>query len=189
MLLDYPIHSISISGVRVALGHGMGRRRLPWPLGGLIVPGHHGRVARLKTTDEAQRVIQSNDRMRSGILHMKWVKGVSGNPGGRPKLELSIRELAQQHSMEALETLVHVMRTGRRGEQIVAANAILDRAYGRPSQSIEMSSDRTTLVDLLVSLNNSHAVNDPATRSPSITDAVDTGDSDADLLSVPDRHH
>ena len=120
---------------------------------------------------------------------MKWVKGVSGNPGGRPKLEVSIRELAQQHGMEALETLVHVMRTGRRGEQIVAANAILDRAYGKPSQSIEMSGDRTTLVDLLVSLNNSHAVNDPATRSPSITDAADTGDSDADLLSVPDRHH
>jgi hypothetical protein len=38
MLLDYPIHSISISGVRVAVGYGMGRRRLPWPLGGLIEP-------------------------------------------------------------------------------------------------------------------------------------------------------
>ena len=120
---------------------------------------------------------------------MKWVKGMSGNPGGRPKLELSIRELAQQHSMEALETLVHVMRTGRRGEQVVAANAILDRAYGKPTQSVEMSGDRTTLVDLLVSLNNSHAVSDPATRSPSITDAADTGDSDADPLPASERHH
>jgi hypothetical protein len=120
---------------------------------------------------------------------MKWVKGVSGNPGGRPKLELSIRELAQQHSMEALETLVHVMRTGRRGEQIVAANAILDRAYGKPTQSVEMSGDRTTLVDLLVSLNDNHAVRDPATGSPAITDATDAGDTTADPFSVPDRHH
>jgi hypothetical protein len=120
---------------------------------------------------------------------MKWVKGVSGNPGGRPKLEVSIRELAQQHGMEALETLVHVMRTGRRSEQVVAANAILDRAYGKPSQSIEMSGDRTTLVDLLVSMNKSHPVSDAATGSPSITDATDPGDSDTDPFSVPDRHH
>src|SRR3954452_3790587 len=140
----------------VAVGHQVGRRRLPWPVGGLIVPGHHGRVAGCETTAKAPGVLQSNDRIRTGILHMKWVKGVSGNPGGRPKLELSIRELAQQHSMEALETLVHVMRTGRRSEQVVAANAILDRAYGKPTQSVEMSGDRTTLVDLLVSLNNSN---------------------------------
>ena len=84
------------------------------------------------------------------------------------------------------------MRTGRRGEQIVAANAILDRAYGKPTQSIEMSDDRTTLVDLLVSINKSHAVSDPATGSPSITDATDGNDSDADdadLLPASERHH
>jgi hypothetical protein len=120
---------------------------------------------------------------------MKWVKGVSGNPGGRPKLEVSIRELAQQHGMEALETLVQVMRTGKPGERLIAANAILDRAYGKPSQSIEMSGDRTTLVDLLVSLNKSHPVSDAATGSPSIADAADPGDGDADLLLAPDRHH
>jgi hypothetical protein len=120
---------------------------------------------------------------------MRWAKGVSGNPGGRPKLEVSIRELAQQHGMEALETLVQVMRTGRRSEQVVAANAILDRAYGKPTQSVEMSGDRSTLVDLLVSLNNSHAVSDPATGSPSIADATGTGDSDANPFSASDRHH
>ena len=119
---------------------------------------------------------------------MKWVKGMSGNPGGRPKLEVSIRDLAQRNSMEALETLVQVMRTGKPGERLIAANAILDRAYGRPSQSIEMSGDRTTLVDLLVSLNQSHPVGDAATGSPSIADAADPGDSDADLLPALDRH-
>jgi hypothetical protein len=120
---------------------------------------------------------------------MKWVKGISGNPGGRPKLEVSIRELAQENTMEALETLVQVMRTGKPGERLVAANAILDRAYGRPTQSVEMSGDRTTLVDLLVSLNKSHPVSDAATGLPAITDAAVGGDSAADPFSVPDRHH
>jgi hypothetical protein len=120
---------------------------------------------------------------------MKWAKGMSGNPGGRPKLEVSIRELAQQNSMEALETLVQVMRTGKPGERLVAANAILDRAYGRPMQSVEMSGSRETLVDLLVSLNKSHPVSDAATGSPSITDAADTGDSEADLHRAADPVH
>jgi hypothetical protein len=86
-------------------------------------------------------------------------------------------------------TLVQVMRTGKPAARLIAANAILDRAYGRPTQSVEMSGDRTTLVDLLVSLNNSHAGSDPATGLPSITDATDADDSDADPFSVPDRHH
>ena len=119
---------------------------------------------------------------------MVFVKGVSGNPGGRPKLKVNLRELAQENTMEALETLVQVMRTGKPGERLVAANAILDRAYGKPSQSIEMSGDRTTLVDLLVSLNTSSAGSDPATGSSSITDAAAFSDGDADLLPALDRH-
>jgi hypothetical protein len=86
--------------------------------------------------------------------------------------------------MEALETLVHVMRTGRRGEQIVAANAILDRAYGKPSQSIEMSGDRTTLVDLLVSLNTSSTAGAPAIND-TITDAGGRDSDDANPFAAP----
>jgi hypothetical protein len=48
MLLDYPIHSISISGVRVADGHQVGRRRLPWPIGDLIMLGHQGHASGVK---------------------------------------------------------------------------------------------------------------------------------------------
>ncbi|GEO42309.1 hypothetical protein SAE02_64570 [Skermanella aerolata] len=120
---------------------------------------------------------------------MKWAKGVSGNPGGRPKLEVSIRDLAQQNSMEALETLVQVMRSGKPGERLVAANAILDRAYGRPTQSVEMSGDCSTLVDLLVSLNQNHASSDPATGSAQITDAAACSDGDPNLLPASERQH
>jgi hypothetical protein len=109
---------------------------------------------------------------------------MSGNPGGRPKLKVNLRELAQENSMEALETLVQVMRTGKPGERLIAANAILDRAYGKPTQSVEMSGDRTTLVDLLVSLNNSHAADGEAG-----VDRTDDSDNDGDLHRATDPVH
>jgi hypothetical protein len=115
---------------------------------------------------------------------MKWVKGMSGNPGGRPKLEVSIRDLAQQNSMEALETLVQVMRTGKPGERLIAANAILDRAYGRPTQSVEMSGSRETLVDLLVSLNKSY----DADSEKEVNRDADS-DNDVDLQRPVDPVH
>jgi hypothetical protein len=115
---------------------------------------------------------------------MVFVKGVSGNPGGRPKLELSVRELAQQYSTEALETLVHVMRTGKPGDRITAANAVLDRAYGRPTQSVEMTGSQLSLVDLLVSLNKSHAVD----GEPEV-DRTASGDKNGDLHRTADPVH
>src|SRR3954465_10012993 len=80
--------------------------------------------------------------------------GQSGNPGGRPKAERNVRELAQQHTSEAGEALVDVGRTGKPAERVQAATALLDRGWGRPSTAIEMTSTvKTSLVDLLTSIN------------------------------------
>ena len=80
--------------------------------------------------------------------------GQSGNPGGRPKAERNVRELAQQHTVEAVEALVDVVRTGKPAERVQAATALLDRGWGRPPTAIEMTSTvKTSLVDLLTSLN------------------------------------
>jgi hypothetical protein len=85
---------------------------------------------------------------------MRFEKGQSGNPGGRPKAERNVRELAQQHTAEAIEALVDVVRTGKPAERVQAATALLDRGWGRPSTAIEMTSTvKTSLVDLLTSLN------------------------------------
>jgi hypothetical protein len=61
-------------------------------------------------------------------------KGQSGNPGGRPKAQHSIIELARAHSVAAIETLVKVMEEGTPAARVAAANAILDRGYGKPAQ-------------------------------------------------------
>lgn len=63
--------------------------------------------------------------------------GVSGNPGGRPKSVKEVQTLASRYSVEALETLVVVMRTARDPKEVrQAAVAILNRACGMPAQPL-----------------------------------------------------
>ena len=79
----------------------------------------------------------------------KWSKGVSGNPGGRPKDMGDIREIARKHTPEAIETLVTVMNSPRATDQarVHAATALLDRGWGRPAQTIHASVERGTEID------------------------------------------
>jgi Family of unknown function (DUF5681) len=63
-------------------------------------------------------------------------KGQSGNPGGRPKIVAEVRELAQEHTGQAIETLVSIMTNPKSAPaaRVSAANALLDRGYGKPPQ-------------------------------------------------------
>ena len=40
---------------------------------------------------------------------MPWVKGQSGNPGGRPKEEVDIRKLARSRGKQAIDALYEIM--------------------------------------------------------------------------------
>jgi hypothetical protein len=40
----------------------------------------------------------------------QFKRGFSGNPGGRPKDEYKVAELARSYTVEAVETLVDLMR-------------------------------------------------------------------------------
>lgn len=69
-------------------------------------------------------------------------------PGaGRKKGQVSqakraISEMAEKHGEAALQVLVDVAKEGEsEGARVSAANAILDRAYGRPKQSMDMEHD------------------------------------------------
>ena len=65
-------------------------------------------------------------------------KGQSGNPGGRPKVVAEVKELARAHTGEAIETLVSIMTNTKSAPaaRVSAANALLDRGYGKPPQHI-----------------------------------------------------
>ena len=67
-------------------------------------------------------------RLRSG----QFAPGQSGNPGGLPKDEHRVADLARSYTLEAIDTLVELMRNGK-NERVrgTAAQALLDRGWGK----------------------------------------------------------
>ena len=70
---------------------------------------------------------------------MTFKPGQSGNPGGRPKENNEIKELALKHCPAAIERLAKLMhdRSGRTA--VAACQALLDRGLGKPAQALEHS--------------------------------------------------
>ena len=67
----------------------------------------------------------------------QFAPGSSGNPGGRPKDEARVAELARSHTLEAIDALVELMRHGK-DERVrgTAAQALLDRGWGKPKVEV-----------------------------------------------------
>ena len=74
----------------------------------------------------------------------RFIAGYSGNPGGRPKDEYRVAELARLYTVEAVETLVDLMRHSRddrvRG---TASQALLDRGWGKAKVEVATSGGET----------------------------------------------
>ena len=58
----------------------------------------------------------------------------------RPKVEGDIRKLAQSYGKAALMRLVELIDSDEPRVSVTAAQAVLDRAYGKPPQSIDLPS-------------------------------------------------
>ncbi|MGN8092819.1 DUF5681 domain-containing protein [Methylobacterium sp. 22177] len=69
---------------------------------------------------------------------MAFQPGQSGNPGGRPKASARVRDAAREHTEAAIQVLVEIAMGGEsEAARVAAANAILDRGYGKPTQPID----------------------------------------------------
>src|SRR5246127_4729855 len=81
---------------------------------------------------------------------MKFRKGVSGNPGGRPKVLGEVQELARQHAPSAIAELARLaVKTKSETARIAAIRELLDRGYGRTRQSVEVSTPEGNPLQLL----------------------------------------
>lgn len=82
----------------------------------------------------------SSEALRTETGH--WPAGISGNPGGYSKEKRAavarVADLAREHTPTAIQTLATIMNDEKatRTTRIAAANALLDRAWGRPPQSV-----------------------------------------------------
>ena len=83
----------------------------------------------------------------------QFISGHSGNAGGRPKDEHRVSELARSYTVEAIETLVDLMRHGK-DERVrgTAAQALLDRGWGKAKVEV-VSSVEGGYLELLRAVN------------------------------------
>jgi len=92
----------------------------------------------------------------------QFISGHSGNAGGRPKDEHRVSELARSYTVEAIETLVDLMRHGK-DERVrgTAAQALLDRGWGKAKVEV-VSSVEGGYLELLRAVNEQIKSEQPA---------------------------
>jgi hypothetical protein len=82
---------------------------------------------------------------------LKFRKGQSGNPGGRPKVLGEVQELGRQHAPTVIVELARLaLKAKNETARIAAIRELLDRGYGRPRQAMEVSIPADNPLQLLL---------------------------------------
>ena len=98
---------------------------------------------------EGRRADIPGNRLVAGSHRNKtsFKAGKSGNPFGRPKALIEVRDLARKQTAKAIEALVDIMTAGKsEPARVNAAQALLDRGWGKPTQAIEATEDTTVRI-------------------------------------------
>ena len=80
--------------------------------------------------------------MSARTIGRPFTKGRSGNPGGRPRVVGTLRDLARAHAPEAIEELARLaLKAKSETARIAAIRELLDRGYGKPPQFLAADDD------------------------------------------------
>jgi len=83
---------------------------------------------------------------------MVFAPGKSGNPSGRPKEHSEIKRLALEASPQAFSVIVSLLHDQDKKVAMSAAKEILDRAFGKPGQSVELSGNKERPLQALLEI-------------------------------------
>jgi hypothetical protein len=113
----------------------------------------------------------------------RWKKGESGNPSGRPAVVAEIRDLARAATAAMFDVLVSIAkdRKASPSARVAAASVILDRAWGRPAQDMNLNGGAG--VTLLQLVNASLALGDQR----SVTAPMDGNGTSKLIEGAPER--
>ena len=77
-----------------------------------------------------------------------WVKGQSGNPGGRPKILDEVQKLAREQTVANIKALVRVRDSKKSppAAVVAAVSVIFDRAFGKPRQEHDIQHHIATAI-------------------------------------------
>lgn len=77
--------------------------------------------------------------------------GQSGNPSGRPKSDIVVKELAREHTEAAIRTLAEIAGSSKSSDsaRVQACTALLDRGWGKAPQYTENISVGMSLKEYL----------------------------------------
>lgn len=98
--------------------------------------------ARSASTKKSGQKVAPQKRSGSGRdSNGRFTKGNLANPGGRPKSDHKITDLARKHTNLALNTLAEIAgdKEATHSARVAAATALLDRGWGKPRQALEHS--------------------------------------------------
>jgi hypothetical protein len=96
-----------------------------------------------------------------GKIEPRWKKGETGNPNGRPKklpaLDLIMTNVMgdEKNGITAAEAIIMKLRDMATKGDIKAAQLLLDRAYGKAKQDIDITTqgDKVTVPTIIFTSN------------------------------------